>query len=82
MMCDEETPPITYHDLTEGDHETHEGGEHPPYNDESIRKAITDGIKPDGRELDSCMPKWEMTDEDLDNVIGYLKTMKPAGEKH
>lgn len=78
MMCDEKTPPITYHDLTEEGHE----GEHQPYTDEAIKKAITEGIEPDGGELDPCMPKWDMSDEDLNDVIEYLKTLSPAEEGH
>ncbi|MEE8403131.1 MAG: cytochrome c [Candidatus Hydrothermarchaeaceae archaeon] len=83
MMCSEEVPSITYHDLTEGEHEAHEGEEeHQPYTDEAIKKAITEGIEPDGEGLDPCMPKWDMSDEDLNDVIEYLKTLSPAEEGH
>ncbi len=83
MMCSEEVPSITYHDLTEEEHEAHEGEEeHPPYTDETIKKAITEGIEPDGEEMDPCMPKWDMSDEDLNDVIEYLKTLSPAEEGH
>lgn len=77
MMCSKETPSITYHDLTEEKHEAQGGEEeeHPPYTDETIKKAITDGIEPDGEELDPCMPKWKISDEDLNDVIEYLKTL-------
>ena len=86
MMCYKETPSITYYDLTEEEHEVHEGGEegHPPYTDETIKKAITDGIEPDGEELDPCMPKWKMSDEDVNDVIGYLMSLSvgPVEEEH
>lgn len=86
MMCYKETPSITYHDLTEEEHEVHEGEEevHPSYTDETIKKAIIDGIEPDGEELDPCMPKWRMSDEDLNGVIEYLKSLSlsPAEEEH
>jgi mono/diheme cytochrome c family protein len=78
-MCSIEAPSITYHDLTEEGHEEHaEGGEeaHPPYTDETIKKAIKEGLNPAGEELDPCMPRWEMSDGDLDDMIEYLKTLE------
>lgn len=76
-MCYEEAPSITYHDLTEEEHEEHakEGEEeaHPPYTDETIKKAISEGLNPAEEELDPCMPRWEMSDEDLEDVLEYLK---------
>ena len=75
-MCTEVAPSITYHDLTEEEHEAHDGEEeHPPYTNEGIKKAITQGTEPDGEELDLCMPRWDMSDEDTSDLIEYLKTL-------
>jgi hypothetical protein len=76
-MCTEEAPSITYHDLTEEEHEEHaeEKESPPPYTDETIKSAIKEGLNPAGDRLDSCMPQWQMSDEDLDDMIEYLKTL-------
>ncbi|MEK7841861.1 MAG: c-type cytochrome [Deltaproteobacteria bacterium] len=42
--------------------------------DTLIKKAITDGDGP-GYKLNVSMPRWSMTGEDLNDVIGYLKTL-------
>ncbi|ADE36801.1 c-type cytochrome [Methanohalophilus mahii] len=61
---------ITYDSLTS---EEHVG--HIPYTDETIKIVIREGIDPEGQPLDSTMPRWRMTDEDLDDLIEYLKTL-------
>lgn len=47
-----------------------------PYTDELIVRAIRRGIDPNGKPLDQGMPRWEMTDKDVRDVIGYLKLLK------
>ncbi len=74
MMSTYEVPDIRYSTLTEEEH-GHEGEEHPPYNEDLIKKAITEGIEPDGEELEFPMPKWSMSDEDLDDLVDYLKSL-------
>lgn len=41
---------------------------------DDIEKAITDGIEPDGKDLNWWMPSWAMPRKDLEDVIDYLKT--------
>jgi cytochrome c oxidase subunit II len=74
MMSSFEAPDIRYHKLTE---DTHNGdhADHPPYTDEDIKRAITEGIDPSGEPLEWFMPRWEMTDEQLDDLIAYLMTL-------
>jgi hypothetical protein len=79
-MCITEAPSISYHHLTEEEHAEEEEEPHPPYTDETIKKAIKDGVNPGGEELDLCMPRWEMTDEDLDDTLEYLKTLEGEEE--
>jgi hypothetical protein len=76
-MCTEEVPSISYRDLTLEEHGEHseEGEEHPPYTDETIKQAIREGLNPAGESLDPCMPRWQMTDEDLEDMLEYLKTL-------
>lgn len=73
MMGTEIPGDIRYSHLTEEEHE--EGEEHPPYTDELIRRAITLGLNPAGEPLDLTMPRWRMSDQDLDDLIEYLKTL-------
>ena len=50
------------------------------YTDEEIKKMITDGIHPSGMKLMPPMPYENyalMTDEDLDAIIAYLRTIPP-----
>lgn len=76
MMCAEESPAITYHALTEEEHEEHGEEEHPPYTEETIKIAITQGIEPNNETVDWCMPRWQMSEKDLDDLVDYLKTLE------
>jgi mono/diheme cytochrome c family protein len=73
MMGTEIPGDIRYSHLTEEEHE--EGEAHPPYTDELIKRAITLGLNPAGEPLDQTMPRWRMSDQDLDDLIEYLKTL-------
>jgi hypothetical protein len=47
------------------------------YNSEShIKRLVTSGIEPDGGQCDSTMPRWQMKDADLTDLIAYLKTFR------
>jgi mono/diheme cytochrome c family protein len=61
---------ITYDGLTSEEHAGHE-----PYTEETIRRAIRSGVDPEGRPLDPTMPRWDMKDEDMDDLIDYLRTL-------
>jgi len=51
------------------------GRAHPPYTDESVRKAITGGLDPAGNVLASEHPRFGMDREDLDDLLAYMKGM-------
>ena len=53
----------------------HGGEEHAPYNDALIERAITKGVDPAGKPLSYVMPRWNMSDRDLNDVVAYLKTL-------
>jgi len=55
---------ITYSTLTTGDE---------VFTDENIKAAIRDGVDPAGKQLDLVMPRWQMSDADLNDIIEYLK---------
>lgn len=65
MMCGVKTPDIRYSTLTE-EHGMSEG---------DIKKAITQGVDEDGEELDYCVPRMQMSEEDLNDLIEYLKNL-------
>jgi cytochrome c oxidase subunit 2 len=74
MMSTEIPPDIRYKTLTSEEME-HEGEEtHPPYTDETIKRAITEGVEPDGEPMDLTMPRWQMSERDLDDLLEFLKT--------
>jgi mono/diheme cytochrome c family protein len=73
MMRIIEVPDIRYDLLTGEDHG--EGEAHEPYTEETIKRAITEGVEPDGEPLEWPMPRWSMSDEDLDDLVAFLKTL-------
>ena len=66
---------IRYHHLLEEEHEEEGEEEHPPYTDELIKQAITLGLNPAGEPLDPTMPRWRMSEQDLNDLIEFLKTL-------
>jgi cytochrome c oxidase subunit II len=75
MMRTFDVPDIRFGTLTSGQMQD-KGEEHPPYSDETIKRAITQGIDPSGKSLEWPMPRWTMTDQDLDDLVNFLKTLK------
>lgn len=68
---------IRYKALTGKVKHTHGGeekGHH--YTDALIKRAITKGIEADEELLDWTMPRWQMSEADLDALIDYLKTLE------
>lgn len=75
MMGTFVAPDIRYKTLTEGEHgEGHAPG--PPYTDETIKRAITQGIDSAGEPLDWRMPRWRMSEQDLNDLLEFLKTLE------
>jgi len=66
---------IRYESLISGKYDP-SGEAGTPYTDELIIRAIRQGIDPDGKPLDPGMPRWQMTDKDVRDVIEYLKLLK------
>jgi len=76
VMMGTHTPgDIRYSALISGKH--HEGeGEEMPYTDEAIAKAVRLGIEPSGETLDRTMPRWKIQDQDMEDLLAFLKTLK------
>lgn len=62
-------PDIRYDTLTK----PHE--DMPAFTRETIKRAIAQGKDSDGSELSANMPRWRISDEDLDSVIDFLKRL-------
>ena len=75
MMGTKIPPDIRYEHLTGEEHEEKDE-EHPPYTDETIKRAITEGLNPAGEPLDYTMPRWRMSEADLNDLLNYLKGLK------
>lgn len=78
MMGGKTPSDIRYDRLTEGAHEGHgpAEAEHPPYTDALIERAITEGVDPAGRPLDRTMPRWRLSDGDVEDLLAYLRTLR------
>lgn len=73
-----DAPDIRWSTLTEAEHDAHgEEGEmeHPPYDEETFKQAVSQGLDPGGDSLESAMPRWRMTEQDLDDLMAYLRTL-------
>jgi mono/diheme cytochrome c family protein len=69
---------IRYSALVSGEHHGEEGGEESEgeaYTDEDIRRAIRQGVEPSGESMDWTMPRWKISDDDLDDLLKYLKEL-------
>ena len=47
----------------------------PAYTDTTLRRAIREGIGADGTPLGPLMPRYPLSDEQVDTLIAYLKTL-------
>ncbi len=49
------------------------GRKRSPYTEASLARAISEGVDPDGEELHVAMPRFEMSEADMSDLIAYLK---------
>ncbi len=52
---------------------TASGRNHPRYTERAIEIALTRGLDPGGNQLGTAMPRYDMSPEDLADLIAYLK---------
>lgn len=50
----------------------------PAYTDETLKRAIREGIGADGQPLGPLMPRYRLSDDQLDVLLAYLKSMTTA----
>ena len=69
-------PNITYANLTDPQGMLEpDGSRGPTYTDATIRRAITTGIDAEGKALAWPMPHWQLTDQQMTDLLAYLKTL-------
>jgi ABC-type branched-subunit amino acid transport system substrate-binding protein len=67
---------ITWEALTRPYGVIHAGGRtHPPYTERLLARAISLGIDPGGNKLHSLMPRFQMSRDDIRDLIEYLKRL-------
>ncbi|MDD5190581.1 MAG: cytochrome c [Dehalococcoidales bacterium] len=70
MMQSVNVPNITWTVLTAPDMDPQ------PYNEETLKRAITDGLDSAGSPLEYPMPRWQMSEKDLNDLVTFIKTLK------
>jgi cytochrome c oxidase subunit II len=45
------------------------------YDETTLRRALVEGIDPQGREFHYYMPRWALTDAELDAMISHLQSL-------
>lgn len=63
-------PPLTRVALTEEYDDGH--GDHQRYDEKSLKQAISKGLDPAGKELNSVMPRWRMSEGDMNDLTRFL----------
>jgi ABC-type branched-subunit amino acid transport system substrate-binding protein len=67
---------LTWAALTKPYGVTHASGrKHPPYTERSLELALTRGLDPAGNRLLNVMPRYQMTREDMNDLIAYIKRL-------
>ena len=69
------TPPLTAQALFDTHGEESEGHDnHGNYNEATLRRAIHTGQDPAEQALDNFMPRWHMPEDDMADLIAFLKS--------
>lgn len=50
------------------------------YTPETVREAVASGVGSAGQPLDPIMPRWQLSAEDLDDLVEYLRTLDGDSE--
>jgi ABC-type branched-subunit amino acid transport system substrate-binding protein len=66
---------VSWNAMTSPDRHQHGQRVHAPYDEETLARAITEGVDPDGNSLEAIMPRYNMSDEDMADLIAYLKVI-------
>ena len=77
-MTTMDAPDIRYVALSgeEGEHGEGGGEEHGEYDLETFRLAVVEGKHPNGDSLSTDMPRWQISDADLADLLAFLKEIR------
>ena len=69
------SPAIDWATLGNAEGHQHEKRSHGPFDETSLVEAIRRGVDPAGNDFEVTMPKYIMTDEDMADLVAYLKVI-------
>jgi ABC-type branched-subunit amino acid transport system substrate-binding protein len=69
------SPAIDWTVLMDPDGHEHQKRSHGPFDEASLVRAITKGVDPAGNDFEATMPTYTMADEDMADLIAYLKVI-------
>jgi mono/diheme cytochrome c family protein len=76
-----DAPDIRWSALASGHHDeegamSNDQHHHDEYNFEDFKNSVENGKHPDGKTLSEEMPRWQMSDTDLRDLMNYLKSFQ------
>ncbi len=69
------SPAIDWDTLVDADKHQHLARTHEPFDEVSLVEAIRHGVDPAGNDFEVTMPKYIMADEDMADLVAYLKVI-------
>ncbi len=66
---------ITWKHLTKTFGHIHDNLQHPAFTEKSLKTFIREGIYPGGQSADPGMPRYDMSESDLDALVAYIKKL-------
>jgi len=66
---------VNWYALASGGSHQHALRAHSPFDELSLARAIILGKDPDGNDMDKAMPRYDMAQEDVEDLIAYLKVL-------
>ena len=70
-------PDIRWSELTKVYGHVHEDGrKHPAFDEMSVARLIRSGLDPDFNKLDKSMPLYDLSVEDMDSLVAYLRFLE------
>ncbi|CAG0966931.1 hypothetical protein ANRL2_01333 [Anaerolineae bacterium] len=70
-----EVPSLDWNYLSSPGGHRHPGRSHPPFTEATFNVCVLAGKDPAGNTLSAMMPRWEMSESDMDRLIEYLKSI-------
>jgi ABC-type branched-subunit amino acid transport system substrate-binding protein len=57
-------------------HVHHDGRRHPAFDDEGVARSIIEGVDQANNTLDRSMPIYQMSKQDIDDLVAYMKVLE------